>query len=318
MDDTLEYQFKQPFSKDFGIDEGQPSSDFKNFINGDNIYDVYIGFTRIVRDADEYMDTLTNLFGITNKTCIAQFTFIDYSSHYYTLGSLLREKYHPLRQIEYDYSFIPFVPYIDIDILSELNSKLNSKEMKSLEMIYLSNMKGLKTIKKCQKQQYLYKINISLYFIDKNKRHSLQIIVNPKNSSAYILESSEIDDVLTAAENFSVSTFLQTYVDPNINLKIRDTHVCSKIQGNTTLCATWNFYLFILVLLNPHLTSYDIIEIFSRYSQDERNFLILQFMFYTHSLLKNPDMFFYRLLFDDGLNQVKNDQTVVIPRAKTR
>ena len=39
-------------------------------------------------------------------------------------------------------------------------------------------------------------------------------------------------------------------------------------------------------------------------------------MFYTNSLLKEPDMFFYRMIFDDNFNEVKNDPFVIIPKFK--
>jgi hypothetical protein len=158
-------------------------------------------------------------------------------------------------------------------------------------------------LRKCVKKQkydiirlhvgYVVKGSEASYKLNSGKKftgHSSQIILDLNSKKAFILESSinqgSIGRHFEYIKEESLEVFLKEYLDPDFRVEPIDFQSCPSVnlQGKSELCATWSLYLFLLYILNPGLNRTKIYKIFNEYTQEERDKVILQFLYYLHSL----------------------------------
>lgn len=259
----LAEEFNQPFNVNYGLnDDGSPSEDFIEFTHSDEIYQLVTINSIIVQRM--LLRKILGLIGLLDpKVCFSSLNLTRYR-----LGAVepIIEKY-PYLQDLYEYSKKLNLPYVYIsDDLYHTNSVMS--------------------IKNCWYGPFNY-IHINMLLRYNPGFHSTHTIIDIQQKKAYFIDSSygRIPSI-TESKEASLEVFLREYIDRDIIVERFDFDTCPafSIQGGTDLCATWSFYLFLLILLNPQYTRMDIYNIFRQYSQSDRDFVILQFLYYLHSI----------------------------------
>lgn len=272
-------RFNQPFDPHYGLTiDGDPTQDFIDFTHSNDIY-VNIKINSYITKDSALLGRFLTFIGLTNpEVCLGSISLSSVNEE--QLEDLIPK--YPYLQNLYDYikrSNIPYAWTSDYDPTSGR---------------HLTNRFNIKDLKRCWNNHHNFiRISLVLYFTYKvpNPVHATQAIIDIETKKAYIIESAlnfsrSLREQLELCKEVSLEAFLQKYIDPEITVESMDFNTCPAIhlQGLSDLCATWSLYLFLLILLNPHYTRTDIYNIFREYDQSERNLIILQFLYYLHSL----------------------------------
>jgi hypothetical protein len=290
----LVYRFIQPF-------DPVNDADFINFTRSDNLRLIYSktkGVTSEPNKTWSFIDNISKNSNIdTNSIAILNMYFLAYNSDglkkliekYAYLNTLL-EYTKAAKYMKFAFSVECFdkLHRFNSDTVCDKLSKINKNEIAALK-VFLKNKK-IKLIRIHLNFVVNSEVTDDIIFSDKTTvAHSSQLILNISDNKAYILESSvnDPDDILLSQQletvkDISIQLFLKHYIDENIILEPLDLSICPavKLQGSTGLCGTWSLYLFVLTILNPGVDRATMYEVFSQYSQNQRDILIMMFMYW--------------------------------------
>ena len=286
----LKYRFIQPFDPDF---TNLSDRSFINFTRSNNLRLIYSQTKAVTAIPEKTIKFIESIRSIDKDSiCISDFNFVSYD---YSGIKKLAEKYGYLNElIKYIETPGPINFAFSAECL-DFNKKMC--EYASLR----KNSIQIEKLKSCMKNKNIKYVRIHLLFLVAPEVtrfisipqgyefavHSSQVILNVQDNKAYILESSIHDDSISwqkfeKIKDVSVEVFLKNYVDQNIIVEQMNFEECPivKIQGQTGLCTVWSLYLFILSILNPSIDRSIIYEIFSQYTQQQRDVLIMMFMYW--------------------------------------
>lgn len=303
-------RFEQPFPIDINLDEfGNPLHAYERFVHKNNHeegrnkysskYNSVVEYNRKITTFPDITSLFLSLLNIHNVPCIGN--MFMYSVDEEDLKNLVPRYGYLDRLLTSIQDHVQ--PGIDFRFSANINRYYSNKYKPSIQSERYNRMVNTqaKSINDCiQNDRLIVRLHIGLVIFKSIHTdmirfspnqdvlaHSTQVLIDMETKTAFILESSFTqDNSLEMAKDESIELFLQEYIDPEIVVEHLDLNSCPaiKLQGDTGLCATWSLYLFLLYILNPTLTRNDIFNIFSEYTQEERNDLIYKFMFYEHSL----------------------------------
>ena len=280
--------------------------DFINFTRSDNLRLIYSQTKFVTTQEDitaKFIDVSTT--STSGTMCIASFYLMSYNNNELIK---LSKKYKYLSDlVDYTKKAVNMPFAFSIECFDKIFKFGDGKYCDSLSN---RNALSLSTLKDCLKNKNVKIVRIHLGFLVSKSdatsdigfdnepivAHSSQLILNTIENKAYILESSindhELSQRLENIKDISTQTFLREYINKDIVLEQIDLTVCPpvKLQGETSLCATWSLYLFILVLLNPELKRNTIYKIFSEYTQHQRDVLIMMFMYWIFKFEKYKNL----------------------------
>jgi hypothetical protein len=288
-------RFTQPFPITYGFDQG-PTAEFIAFTRSNEIRAISAQIKTIGSYPSRLAEFL-ELLSISTDTIGLERIFLYSMSRDELTASISKFPYlEPLVTEISDnekFAFQLSADYIVENIDPSSNRKLNFWDLMSY------NKKFIASLSKCDRPIIRLSVG-NIIFKDPSTQgitiasryvgHANQVIINRDQKTAFILEScinsGPESQIFERIKESSIEVFLQKYLDKDIKVERYDLNIdpIVKLQGNSYLCATWSLYLFILYVLNPQLNRTDLYRIFNEYTQDERDLVILQFMYYVNSL----------------------------------
>lgn len=273
---NLSKRFNQPFDPYLGLNmDGTPSQDFIDFTNSDDIYGI-VKMNSSINTMPNILTKILNFMGLLNPEIC--FSSLDLS-------------WVTLQELE---ELIPKYPYLqklyNHLVKSDLSVGLIADDEKNSKVYGLKDY-NINNLRDCWNDTFNYiRLSLTIYY-PKGGAHAFQVIIDIQNKKAYVIDSASgasksMKEKFEFVKELSVEVILREYIDPDITVENFDFESCPAIslQGKSDLCATWSLYLFLLILLNPRYTQRDIYSIFRQYNQSDRDFVILQFLYFLDSL----------------------------------
>lgn len=296
-------RFIQPFDKYFNNNEYFDREELINFYKNDRKFFSTIVLVKTIFSGN-HRDKLVKIIensNIVDAVCTEALFFFATTEN--KLKHLMSEKPYLSSLVKFmntqPYKFVYTIEGVDeeeIKIAPDVNNALPS--------LFQANNSALLELQQCIENGSRY-VFIQIRMInhdtpeirklvkiksDGSSLHSSSIFIDLEKKNAFHLESSisqsSIAHKFERIQNTSLLAFLRKYVDPELKLIEMDMDSCPrvKIQGNSGFCAVWTCYLFLLQMLNSDMTRGDIFTILAGYSQDERNIMLLNFIYYVYKL----------------------------------
>jgi len=257
----IELLFHHPFPYNFGLDEnGLPNNKFSKYYNDDILVKKTIHFIAL--------SMYYNNFQIINKVCsdINYSVCIDFNDNIlYSKGECLP------------------------DVVKNLISKTNEDANKILLDCIISEQN----------------VHIKLGYSGRRKNektyeieHAIGIYLDFKNDKYYLLDSSiKIGNEIRFERNKIIAKLFGNYLNNEFGLKInikpfyiKETNKCyfieGSVQGSSGTCSIWTYYSILTHLQNPKMKYFNIYKELIKYTQEERNNLILRFLYHFYTNFK--------------------------------
>ena len=161
------------------------------------------------------------------------------------------------------------------------------------------NKNSIKKLLNCIKSKRNVHIRLGYETKRKNEntyslQHVVSIFLDFKNNKYYLLDSSiRSSNEIRFTRNAAIAKLFSIYLNSKLNTKInikpftKMTYSCDwSLQGSSGTCAVWTNYMILSHLQNPEMKYLDIYKELLKYSQEERNNLLLRFMYFIYSTNK--------------------------------
>lgn len=292
----------QPFPKNFGLKNNVPTKEFEHFLEPANLLKIASAFSFIFATQTESENLLKSLLPTKKILCIG--SILMYSQDTGQMWKLTDE-------IDCN---LPYLQYIN-DYINVYDPSLDTIKLKEFcEILKIDQTNEVRHIKECVKTADILYVALRIRVVKTVRTsetlkfgsqdfigHAVPLIVDLKSSpiTAYILDpsvnepSKSADVLLSVLEQGTLAT-IRRIIGEKVKLVALSDDRCPRfsIQGLTDLCATWTFYLVMLWILNYPVSRVDIYKTLQRYDQEDRDRLILRFMFYIYTkneLVRNYD-----------------------------
>lgn len=260
----IELSFRQIFPYNFGLNiHGFPDINFKKYYNDHILVKKTINFL----SSSVYF----NEYSIISDECSS----INYIVCYDPDNNILYDNGCP---VEENISYI--------DIYKKANKKSIEKLLKCVKSNRSVHIRLGYTTKRKNENTY------SLY-------HVITIFLNFKNNKYYLLDSSiRSSNEIRFERNAAIAKLFSKYLNDKLHkskvfLKInikpftKMTHKCDwSLQGSSGTCSVWTNYMILSHLQNPEMKYLDIYKELLKYTQEERDNLLLRFMYFIYSKYK--------------------------------
>lgn len=294
---VAEMSLKQPFPKNFGLDsKGKPDATLSSFLKSKKQkQELFTRMTRFFADPKLVGHVLDTLVG-EKISCSATLYLVTHTHREVTEMDLVYE--NELLENERVFHFTDGF-LIDSSIYE--GTKLTETVVKGLSKL---NGEFSKALKKCRKDGYSY-INVSIaYFVRRIAgledlvsgwrsglvSHATRVLIDLRTTPIMLrlMESS----MGSGDEYEEWQSFLKEDLEVILSSALgeearfsQDFDTCTSLQGESGLCATWSVYLLLLTLLNPDVKS--VRKVLSRYTQRDRDRLILRFGYFMKKYVKD-------------------------------
>jgi len=316
---SIQKEFKQPFTFDYGLDSnGNPSQRLLAFIKSDKLMSIF-RLHQIVERHPEILESMLGYLDIFPNACLEHINFVGHKidPYIYQNESILNFftsdllDHVPPEHIQFDYPVYTPVDfyyskaknleeYYD-EKISEVKRRRDQmyRDNKDLAKIkhnrsalkrgiqytyWKRNVEDLKHIRKCistgvKLVRIAIKLSPNREYFPDRSAHMVQAILNLDTKRAQVIDTASVSQTVDAV---SIELFLKQ-IDSKISLNICDITQCERgsIQKGP-LCATWSVYMFILYTLNSYSMS-EMYNILIKYNDYKRSVLIFQYMYYIYN-----------------------------------
>lgn len=253
----IDLLFKQPFQFDFGLNpKGQPEPTFWKFLNDKDSLTKTLNFLQ----TSLHENKILNISNSTSSSCKIGY----YTCVYIKNNNIIFDE--------------------DGNCLGNMTP-------------YFFNKIREKDIRECIKHNNKLYINFSYHINDAEFGHVIGIYLDFEKKRYYAIDSAygKINDIRVRTilkifnDNFNYKFNVRITIKPFV---IKEFGLCPSVQGQYDTCAVWTYYSILTHLQNPEMKYINIYKELIKYSEKDRQHLLLRFMYYIFTTNIDRILFF--------------------------